>query len=244
VISSGLCLYCSEPIVEGEPLGDVSNGTVHRECLIRMTAGSLGHQQQKCSCFGGQEEDPPGLTVREAARAAADYFDRTAQEDPPPADRFERLDWMERRSGNNERAGDYYDRNGLPLSLGEWARRIEDPNYKRVALTNFGPLAVSTVWLGMDHSFARFLPPGAGADRRPILFETMVFFLDPVTGEWISDDTKHELAGEQHRWHTLEDALAGHETVVQYVKDNILPPEAVESIRDLLTTVYKVEEDQ
>lgn len=45
---------------------------VHRECVIRSIVGSVGHQEGRCSCFGGTEEDPPGMTKREAARAAAE----------------------------------------------------------------------------------------------------------------------------------------------------------------------------
>lgn len=42
----------------------------HYECHARMLLGSLGHQQGRCSCFGGDYEDPPEMSVRDAARAA------------------------------------------------------------------------------------------------------------------------------------------------------------------------------
>jgi|SRR5215831_7111760 len=72
------CLYCHELIVAADqgimmPVFDVGERPVHVECLIRMTVGSVGHQRGTCSCHGGTEEDPPGLTRREAARAAMDY---------------------------------------------------------------------------------------------------------------------------------------------------------------------------
>jgi hypothetical protein len=75
-----LCLYCVEPIVEGDlgieqPFHSLEKETTvvhHRECFLRSIFGSVGHQQQKCSCYGGTDEDPPGLSRREAARAAVE----------------------------------------------------------------------------------------------------------------------------------------------------------------------------
>lgn len=46
----------------------------HQECTIRSIIGSVGHQEKRCSCFGGTEEDPEGMTKREAAKAAYDLF--------------------------------------------------------------------------------------------------------------------------------------------------------------------------
>ena len=76
-----LCLYCVEPIVDGDCgvetpyLGPTEQTTVvqHKECFLRGVLGSVGHQRKKCSCFGGTEEDPPGMTRREAAKAALAY---------------------------------------------------------------------------------------------------------------------------------------------------------------------------
>lgn len=51
----------------------------------------------------------------------------------------------------------------------EWAEWME-VNDRRVARTEIGPLVVSTVFLGLDHSFG-------GAP--PLLFETMIFGEDP-----------------------------------------------------------------
>lgn len=60
----------------------------------------------------------------------------------------------------------HYDRQGLPISFGEWGALFDDEDYRRIALTEVGPVRVSTVWLGIDHRF------GEGP---PIIFETMVF---------------------------------------------------------------------
>jgi hypothetical protein len=72
------CANCEEPILEGEALDPAEFGPAahnfHRECLIRMVAGSYGHQIGQCSCYGGALDDPPGLTTRQAAKVAAALF--------------------------------------------------------------------------------------------------------------------------------------------------------------------------
>jgi hypothetical protein len=74
-----LCLYCDEAIVEGDEGQMVFSfdgaKPVHRECLVRQVVGSIGHQLKRCSCYGGNEEDPPGMTRRQAAIAACKYFE-------------------------------------------------------------------------------------------------------------------------------------------------------------------------
>jgi hypothetical protein len=69
------CMWCEEPIVPGdryETRGPCAAGFlyVHRECGARSVLGSVGHLKGKCTCFGGTEDDPPGMTKREAAKAA------------------------------------------------------------------------------------------------------------------------------------------------------------------------------
>jgi len=73
-----LCLRCEEPI-ESWASGvtmvciDAAGATrrpQHLECFIRSSVGSMGHLLGRCSCHGGHEEDPPDLSVRDAARAA------------------------------------------------------------------------------------------------------------------------------------------------------------------------------
>lgn len=52
-----------------------------------------------------------------------------------------------------------YDRSGQPITLWEWADQMEDPDLKRVALDCLdGAADVSTVWLGLDHSFGHGTP--------------------------------------------------------------------------------------
>lgn len=69
-----LCPCCDEPILEGERLAPDMRPPTHYECGLRAVIGSVGHQRGRCSCFGGSEEDPPGMTRRQAATAAALFF--------------------------------------------------------------------------------------------------------------------------------------------------------------------------
>ena len=68
------CPYCDEEIGEGDPVMDGATQTFHRECLIRAVAGSAAHQLGECSCFGGTRQDPPGMTLRQAAKLAYETF--------------------------------------------------------------------------------------------------------------------------------------------------------------------------
>lgn len=91
----------------------------------------------------------------------------------------------------------YLLKDGVPVpvdDLMEWAKGFEIEN-RRVAETIIGDVRVSTVFLGMDHSF------GHG---EPVLFETMIF-----GGE-------HDEY--QERYHTLEESMIGHEKAVSLVK--------------------------
>src|ERR1700676_4686073 len=54
---------------------------------------------------------------------------------------------------------DYYDRRGSPISAGEWS--LEN---NRVERTETDAGEVSTIYLGLDHSFGS-----------PLIFETMIF---------------------------------------------------------------------
>jgi hypothetical protein len=80
---SEVCLHCDEPVLTGErsevtsyldASGVLASRTVHWECGARAVVGSVGHQLGKCSCHGGTEEDPPGMSKREAARAACALY--------------------------------------------------------------------------------------------------------------------------------------------------------------------------
>lgn len=76
-----------------------------------------------------------------------------------------------------------------------WGRWLETAD-RQVANTLVGDVRVSTVFLGLDHSF--------GDDRPPILFETMVF------GGSLED--------EMDRYATWDEAEKGHAAMVEKVK--------------------------
>lgn len=75
----GVCGHCDELVLVDEPLQPVPvNGGsefMHRECLMRSVAGSVGHQMRTCSCYGGiGNGDPIGVSVRDAAIKAFWYY--------------------------------------------------------------------------------------------------------------------------------------------------------------------------
>ncbi len=76
------CTYCGEevgPQDSGVIMPHMTNNTWaelpnHRECFIRTIFGSIGHQLRTCSCYGGKEGDPEGLTLREAAKLVDNWM--------------------------------------------------------------------------------------------------------------------------------------------------------------------------
>ena len=86
-----------------------------------------------------------------------------------------------------------YDRDGQPISMLHWTWLIEfHPEYKIVRHTHDStPDLISTVWLGLDHSFGYLY-----GEHVPLIFETMIF-----GGE-------HDQY--QERYSTEEQALDGH----------------------------------
>jgi hypothetical protein len=77
----------------------------------------------------------------------------------------------------------------------EWARAFEDRDKRRVARDQIGEVTISTVFLGLDHSW------GGGP---PLIFETMIF------GGEHSDD--------QWRYSTWYEAVEGHRRAVALVR--------------------------
>ena len=66
----------------------------------------------------------------------------------------------------------YYDINGMPISMKRWAELFEGGEGRPLLRTDVwgdGRAIVSTVWLGLDHSY------GNGP---PLIFETLVFYAD------------------------------------------------------------------
>ena len=70
------CLWCDELVAPGD-LTHALLPSFHFACALRASIGSIGHIQKKCSCYvkeGPTEDDPPGLTKRQAARLVANYI--------------------------------------------------------------------------------------------------------------------------------------------------------------------------
>lgn len=89
----------------------------------------------------------------------------------------------------------YFDRQGKPISLEEWARRfMEERTIAKTDLAN--GRHVLTVWLGLDHGFGR---------GPPVIFETMVFSVD-------KDDPADQ---ECERYSTEAAARLGHEEMAK-----------------------------
>jgi len=90
----------------------------------------------------------------------------------------------------------YYDKEGKPLTFIEAAEIMSDMDYRRVRKDQIGNAEVSTVFLVINHNF--------GLEGPPLIFETRVFGGD--------------LDGEQWRYSTEAEAIAGHEEVVARIK--------------------------
>ena len=104
----------------------------------------------------------------------------------------------------------FFNKSGEPISMMAWAQLLNDRDYATVAYDEVGiSVKVSTVWLGLDHSF--FEGP-------PIIFETMVFtFRD----EPYTMPSGHEYwweGVEQYRYSTLAEAEVGHAKILEMVR--------------------------
>jgi hypothetical protein len=75
-----LCSHCEERIEAGDSGYYQAEGdyAFHEACYLRGMVGSVGHQLGTCSCHGGGDGDPPGMSKREAARAAFQLFSNRA----------------------------------------------------------------------------------------------------------------------------------------------------------------------
>jgi hypothetical protein len=98
---------------------------------------------------------------------------------------------------------EYYilkDKTPIPVDdFMEWAKWNQNAD-RTVKKTEIGDIIISTVFLGLNHSF------DAGTNK-PLLFETMIF--------------GGELDGDMWRYSTWEEAEEGHEKAVQLVKEKL-----------------------
>jgi len=85
----------------------------------------------------------------------------------------------------------------IPCDVKEWGIWMQTAN-RNVKKTDIGKARVSTVFLGLDHSF------GVEGEWLPILFETMVF--------------GGTMDGAMNRHCSWEEAEEGHDVMVERVK--------------------------
>lgn len=107
----------------------------------------------------------------------------------------------------------YYERDGTGISIDldtpEGRAKMSEiwsHEYRRVAQDYVGEIHVSTVFLAINHSWG---------DGPPILFETMVFGYGEGDEEY------------QWRYPTEEAALAGHQAILEAVKEGKLTHETI-----------------
>lgn len=104
----------------------------------------------------------------------------------------------------------FYDKEGKPISMREFAILHADMEYRVVKQETIGPYWISTVWLGIDHAFG---------DSPPIIFETMVFAPD-------EDALGPDIMGD--RYHTEDEAKQGHEEIATLIRATYQPIEEEE----------------
>lgn len=109
----------------------------------------------------------------------------------------------------------YYNREGQEIDHDEWLKLWRDKLYRVIAQTEVEGVWVSTVWLGLNHSFS---PAGP-----KLIFETMIFGPDVETAE--VGDLKAEAREEkaQYRYSTEAEAKADHMELVEQIREGQEP---------------------
>lgn len=77
----------------------------------------------------------------------------------------------------------------------EWGKWFKNFKNRQIKKTEKNGVTVSTVFLGIDHSFSKA--------REPVLFETMIF--------------GGEKDGYQKRYCTMQEALDGHNEIMELI---------------------------
>ena len=98
----------------------------------------------------------------------------------------------------------YYDWDSEPILQWEYSFKWEFLN-THVAETAINDWRVSTVWLGINHTFY--------ASQVPTIFETMIFKNDRK----LADNEEFDLY--QERYFTYEQAVAGHQVACEFVRE-------------------------
>jgi len=101
----------------------------------------------------------------------------------------------------------FFDRDGEPMSLRQWAIKQEDDEYSHLAYDVVGEFAVSTVWVGISTNPMINLP-----------FETAIFDRD------ITKDYPGKVL-QNYRWSSEPQAMIQHRAVVKNIRDGWDPKE-------------------
>jgi hypothetical protein len=104
----------------------------------------------------------------------------------------------------------YFDREGQPLELMQWALTFEDRSYRVVCQTRLSDYFISTVWIGLTNSF-NGLPVGT--------FETAIF----KGPEMLDDLFRHDSQGEAVRWHLWVCSMVVRYRVKQLSRSKVHP---------------------
>lgn len=117
------------------------------------------------------------------------------------------------------------DGNVVPCDLMTWARWFELSRQRIIEQDEIEDYWVSTIFLGLNHQYH---PHGA-----PLWFETMVFYAPEYDGQW--DRMIREQAGWSERYTTIQQARAGHQLAIEWLKTTKLSPNQTPNRKDGLS---------
>lgn len=166
-----------------------------RPSASRISLGDFGYRR------------PVTVTAEQWAAAAAD-LNMTVDELHAKITELDKGDVGARLARHHNLPSLHFDRDGDPLTLGEWAFLFEAPSYKFIRSTILPNLYwIATIWQGINED----------CDEPPVVLETGIFHLDidrillpPMTARHLHPD--------------LLTALAQHETLVaQWARAHLDP---------------------
>ena len=101
----------------------------------------------------------------------------------------------------------YFDREGQPIDVLAWGRNLENQDYRVVVQHWVRGWQVSTIWLGLDHSFGR---------GSPLIFETTIFPPGDEAGNG-------SIWSDQYcdRYATEAAARAGHDQALSWLREKL-----------------------
>lgn len=99
----------------------------------------------------------------------------------------------------------YYDLKGKPIDVLEWARQFSKNRFIKQSYLYFNYIQISTIYLGLDHSF--------NLATKPLIFETMIFCRFPNCHD------EHDF---QDRYATMKDALKHHNVLKRKLSNPLI----------------------